>query len=165
MDAKTPEFEFIRIIDAPQSRVFKAWTDQKEIVQWWGPRGFTNPVCEIDVRPGGAINIHMRGPDGTVYPMGGRYEKIEAPSLLVFTGSALDLKGKPLFKQLSVISLSEQGSKTKLMVHLSYSQVKEGAAQHLAGAKIGWNQMLDKFEEYLAKGQDRTGNRKAGRVE
>ncbi|MGH2375506.1 MAG: SRPBCC family protein, partial [bacterium] len=32
------------------------------MAQWWGPRGFTNPVCELDVRPGGAIRIHMRGP-------------------------------------------------------------------------------------------------------
>ena len=39
--------------------------------QWWGPAGFTNPRCEVDVRPGGVLCIDMRGPDGTVYPMAG----------------------------------------------------------------------------------------------
>jgi len=54
-----------RVVNASRSLVFKAWTDAKDVAQWWGPRGFTNPVCELDVRPGGAIRIHMRGPDGT----------------------------------------------------------------------------------------------------
>jgi uncharacterized protein YndB with AHSA1/START domain len=43
------------------------------------------PVCELDVRPGGAIRIHMRGPDGTVYPMTGAYQEIVEPERLVFT--------------------------------------------------------------------------------
>ena len=44
--------------------MFKAWTDPKHMAQWWGPHTFTNPVCEMDVRPGGAYRIVMRGPDG-----------------------------------------------------------------------------------------------------
>jgi len=48
-----------RVFDAPRALVFKAWTDPKRVAQWWGPNGFTNPVCELDV---------MRGPDGTIYP-------------------------------------------------------------------------------------------------
>ena len=59
------------VFDDPRELVFKAWADPKCVAQWWRPRGFTNPVCELDVRPGGAIRIHMRGPDGTVYPMTG----------------------------------------------------------------------------------------------
>ena len=53
-----------RIFDAPPNLVFKAWTDPKQVAQWWGPKGFTNPVCEMDVRPGGALRIVMRAPDG-----------------------------------------------------------------------------------------------------
>jgi uncharacterized protein YndB with AHSA1/START domain len=49
-----------RVFDAPRGRVFKAWIDANHMAQWWGPQGFTNPVCELDVRPGGAIRIHMR---------------------------------------------------------------------------------------------------------
>ena len=63
------EVTITRIIDAPRELVFKAWTDPKHMAQWWGPRYFTNPICEMDVRPGGAILIHMRGPDGVIYPI------------------------------------------------------------------------------------------------
>jgi len=60
-----------RVFDAPRELVFKVWTDPKHVARWWGPHRFTNPVCELDLRPGGAILIHMRGPDGVVYPMTG----------------------------------------------------------------------------------------------
>ena len=59
------ELVITRIFDAPQKAVFAAWTDPERLKHWWGPKDFTNPVCELDVRPGGAIRIHMRGPDGT----------------------------------------------------------------------------------------------------
>lgn len=39
-----------RVFDAPPSFVFRAWTEPKHMAQWWGPHGFTNPVCEMDVR-------------------------------------------------------------------------------------------------------------------
>jgi len=45
-------FVITREFDAPRELVFKAWTDPKHLAQWWGPKGFTNPVCEWDVRPG-----------------------------------------------------------------------------------------------------------------
>jgi Activator of Hsp90 ATPase homolog 1-like protein len=74
MSNEEQELVLTRVFDAPRELVFKAWTDPKCVAQWWRPRGFTNPVCEVDVRPGGAIRIHMRGPDGTVYPMTGVYQ-------------------------------------------------------------------------------------------
>src|SRR5580700_11269312 len=58
-----------RIFDAPREVVFRAWTDPERMKRWWGPKNFTNPVCEVDARPGGTIRIHMRAPDGVIYPM------------------------------------------------------------------------------------------------
>ncbi|MGZ3593758.1 MAG: SRPBCC domain-containing protein, partial [Syntrophales bacterium] len=79
-----------RFFDAPRDIVFKAWTDEKLVAQWWGPNGFANPVCELDARPGGAIHIDMRGPDGVVYPMKGIFHEIAEPERLVFTSSAIE---------------------------------------------------------------------------
>ena len=63
-----PDLVMTRVFDAPRSVVFKAWTDHEHLKRWWGPKGFTNPVCEVDVRPGGAILIrHARVPDGVVH--------------------------------------------------------------------------------------------------
>src|ERR1700720_2154803 len=101
------ELVFTRVFDAPRSLVFAAWTDPKHMAAWWGPKGFTNPVCELDVRPGGVIRIDMRGPDGTVYPMTGAYREVVAPERLVFTASALDEKGRPLFEVLNTLTFAK----------------------------------------------------------
>src|SRR5438876_660130 len=65
--AEAAEVAFTRTFDAPRNLVWKAWTDSRYLAQWWGPHSFSNPVCEVDARIGGAIRIHMRGPDGPDY--------------------------------------------------------------------------------------------------
>src|SRR6267143_1568970 len=107
------ELVLIRVFDAPQEFVFKAWTDPKRVTQWWGPHGFSNPVCELDLRPGGAILIHMRGPDGTIYPMTGVYQEGVRPERLGFTSGALDADGNPLFEVLTTVTFTEESGKTK----------------------------------------------------
>ncbi len=136
-----------RVFDAPRELVFKAWTDPARLKRWWGPKGFTNPVCEVDVRPGGAIRIHMRAPDGVVYPMMGVFHEIVEPERLVFTSSALDANGEPLFEVLNTVTFDDEGGKTKLTVHASVSNVKAEAAQHLAGMEQGWSMSLDRLAQ------------------
>src|SRR5437879_6953424 len=97
------EVRITRIIDAPRARVFKMWTDPKHLAQWWGPKGFTNPVCELDLRVGGALRIVMRAPDGVDYPMGGLFREIVEPERLVFTATAEDDAGNPLLEALTTV--------------------------------------------------------------
>jgi uncharacterized protein YndB with AHSA1/START domain len=61
------ELIFTRIFDAPRELVLKAWTDPKQIVKWWGPKGFATTTHEMDVRPGGVWRFIMHGSDGTDY--------------------------------------------------------------------------------------------------
>jgi len=134
-----------RILDAPRELVFKAWTEPESLRRWWGPKGFTNPVCEVDVRPGGAMRIHMRGPDGVVYPMTGVFHEIAAPERLVFSSSALDKNGDPLFEVLTTVTFSEHGGQTTLTLHASVEKATAEAARHLAGMDQGWSQSLDRL--------------------
>ena len=114
--AKFGERELViaRIIDAPPRLVFKAWTDPKQMAQWWGPKGFTNPVCEMDVRVGGALRIVMRSPEGNEHPMTGIFREIVEPERLVFTTVALDARGKHLLEGVATVTFEDQGGKTKL---------------------------------------------------
>src|SRR5437868_7359642 len=84
------ELTITRIFDAPRELVFKAWIDPKHVAQWWGPKGYTNPVCELDVRPGGAMNITMLGPDGVLIPTRGIFQEIVEPERIVFTNVAFE---------------------------------------------------------------------------
>ena len=144
------ELVITRVLEAPRELAFKAWTDPRQLGQWWGPHGFTNPVCEVDVRPGGAIRIHMRGPEGAVYPMVGVFREIVVPELIVFTSVALDAAGKPLFEILNAVTFAEKRGRTTLTLKAKViSETAEGAP-HLSGMKAGWTQSLERLAEFLS---------------
>jgi uncharacterized protein YndB with AHSA1/START domain len=140
-----PDLVLTRIFEAPRALVFKAWTDRDRLARWWGPKNFTNPVCEIDPRPGGAIRIHMPAPDGVVYPMSGVFHEIVAPERLVFTSVALDGDGAPMFEILNTVTFAEHEGKTTLTLRAHVSQTTAAAPRHLAGMEMGWSQSLDRL--------------------
>jgi uncharacterized protein YndB with AHSA1/START domain len=148
-DSSEWDLVITRIFDAPRSLVFKVWTDARHTAQWWGPKGFTNPVCELDARTGGAIRIHMRAPDGAVYPMTGRFEEIVEPERLVFVSSALDENGNSMFDILNAVSFAEQGGKTTLTLQARVIKTTALAPQYLKGMEAGWSQSLDRLANHL----------------
>jgi uncharacterized protein YndB with AHSA1/START domain len=146
------EITIARTFDAPRALVFRAWTDAAQLAQWWGPKGFTNPVCEIDARVGGAIRIHMRAPDGNVYPMKGEIREIVAPERLVFTNIAVDEAGNHIIEGLTVVTFADEGGKTRLTLQTRGSAVVAKAVAYLQGMETGWTMSIDKLEALLAKG-------------
>jgi uncharacterized protein YndB with AHSA1/START domain len=148
-----------RVFDAPRDLVFKAWTETKHMAQWWGPNGFTNPVCELDVRPGGMIRIHMRAPNGIVYPMTGVFEEIIAPERLVFVSSALDENGNSMFEVLNTITFAEQQGKTALTLQARVVKTTVLAPQYLKGMQAGWTQSLDRLGAFLGALKEKGANK------
>ena len=141
-----------RVFDAPRALAFKAWTDPKHLARWWGPKGFTNPVCETDPRPGGAIRIDMRAPDGTVYPITGAYREVVPPERLVFTSAALDEKGVAMFEVLTTVLFAEERGRTVLTLEARVLERTEKAAPYLQGMEAGWTQSLERLGAFVAKG-------------
>jgi len=139
----------LRAFDAPRELVWKAWTDPKMMAQWFGPRGFTNPVCELDVRVGGSLRIVMRGPDGQDYPMKGKFREVVAPERLVFTNIATDNDGNHLLEGETTVTFTEKDGKTKLTVTSHAVGLAPIAPQMLAGMEAGWTQSIDKLEGLL----------------
>ena len=145
------EVAFTRIFDAPRQLVFKVWTDPRHLAEWWGPHGFTNPRCEWEARPGGRIHVDMRGPDGRVYPMSGRFQEVVEPERLVFIASALDESGKPLFEILNTVTFAENGGKTVLTLTARVVTSTPNAPQYLKGLEMGWTQSLERLSVYVDK--------------
>ena len=143
------EMTLTRILSAPRDIVFKAWTDPEQLEKWWGPKDFTNPVCDVDVHPGGAILIHMKAPDGTVYPMDGEFHEIVEPEKIVFTSAALDKNGKRLFEVLNTITFIDEDGKTKLDLHAAVSNITDEGRPYLDGMNEGWGQSLDRLNELV----------------
>ena len=138
-----------RVFAAPRAVVFKAWTDPEHVAKWWGPTGFTVPVCEMDARPGGAIRVHMRGPDGVVYPNAGVFEEVVPPERLVMTTRLLDDHGSTRIEVRHTITFAESGGRTTLTLRARVLKATPGAAAAIAGMREGWDQTLDKLAEHL----------------
>lgn len=141
-----------RVLDAPPETVYNAWTDPTQMARWWGPKNFTNPVCELDVRPGGAWRIVMRAPDGMEYICAGVYSEVVKAERLVFSNNAFDREGKPLLEGVTSVTFEAQGAKTKLTLETRVVGKVSYAAQMLAGMDAGWNQSLDRLTDLVAKG-------------
>ena len=146
------EITIIRVFNAPRALVFKAWSDVNELAQWWGPYGVTNPVCDLDVRVGGAIRIHMRSPDGSIYPMKGEFREIVPPERLVFTNIAVDAADKPIIEGVTTVTFIERGGKTTMTLQTRGRAVVDYAVGYLQGMEMGWSGSIDKLEILLARG-------------
>jgi uncharacterized protein YndB with AHSA1/START domain len=140
-----------RTFDAPRELVFTAWTDSRHMAQWWGPRGFTNPVCAIEARVGGAIHVVMRGPDGTDHAMKGVFREFVRPERLAFTNEAVDAEGNLLLEGYTVVSFVADGEKTKMTLQTRATGRVPLAPQMLSGMEEGWSQSFDKLAEFLSQ--------------
>ena len=132
--------------------VFAAWTDPKQLQKWWGPKGFTNPVCEWDARPGGALYIVMRAPDGGDYPMKGVFREVVALERISFTNIALDVAGNTLLEGFTTVTFADAGARTKLIVQTGATGLVAAAPAMLEGMELGWTQSLEKLDALLASG-------------
>lgn len=153
------ELVLTRVIDAPRKAVFKAWTDQEQMANWWGPNGFTIPFGKIDLRPGGVIHYCMRSPEGRDYWGKGIYREINEPERLVFTDVFSDEKGNTVqpveygmsadwpAETLITVTFDELDGRTELTLRQS---VSESLAES-SGARQGWAESLDRLAEYLSK--------------
>jgi uncharacterized protein YndB with AHSA1/START domain len=134
-----------RVFDAPRDLVFKMWTDREHVARWWGPKGFTNTIYEMDVRPGGVWRFVMHGPDGVDYQNKVVYIEIVKPERLVYS----HVSG-PQFQM--TVTFEEQGAKTKVTARMVFESatLRDNVVKQF-GAVEGLNQTLDRLGDRLAQ--------------
>lgn len=85
------ELVITRTFDAPRSLVWAAFTDPKHVPNWHtGPNGFTMPVCEIDLRPGGTWRYVWRNAQGQEFGATGTYREVVPPTRIVNATTSQD---------------------------------------------------------------------------
>ena len=150
-----------RIFDAPREAVYKAWTDPTQLGQWFPPKDFTSPRCEVDARPGGIFRCDMRGPDGAVFVGKGVFREVVPNERLVFTFAGEEAVPPPI---LVTVLLEAQGNKTKLTIHQTAETVADYEALLKLGVTEGLRQSFEKLDALLARTATRTIASVAGRV-
>src|SRR5712692_4415203 len=148
-DTSDREIVLTRVFDAPRELVWDAWTDPQQVVEWWGPRGFTTTIHEMDVRPGGIWRHTMHGPDGTDYPNKSKFIEVVKPERIVYSHGG-GKKGDPGAQFQATWTFEAQGDKTKLTLRMVFpSAADRDRMVKVYGAIEGANQTLGRLERHL----------------
>ena len=143
------EIRMTRLFDAPRQLVFEAMTRPEHVKQWWGRLGdgYSVPVCEIDLRVGGAWRFVNRHPEGEAV-FYGEYREITPPSRLVFTEIF-----EPYPDSVSVVTteFTTEGSKTRMTATVRYPSLEVRDMVLGSGMATGAGVSYDRLEELVAK--------------
>jgi uncharacterized protein YndB with AHSA1/START domain len=144
------EIAVTRVFDAPRQLVFEAWTKPDHITSWMlGPEGWAMPVCDVDLRPGGAWRFVWRGADGQQMGMNGVYREVAPPERMVFT----ETWGGDWPPTLNTVVLADQDGGTRLTYTVLYVSTGARDASFSTGMSEGMTQSLDRLAAYLAQAQ------------
>jgi uncharacterized protein YndB with AHSA1/START domain len=157
---ETERMVVTRVFDAPRELVWKAWTDPKYVMQWWGPKGFTASVCKMDFRVGGKFLICTRTPDGQDFWHGGEYHEIVPHEKIISSMYFSDSEGNKVEPaQLGIEHEAIEGAHDVILFEdLGNGQTKltfignepmESAKD--SGQLEGMNQVLDKVAAVVTK--------------
>ena len=138
-----------RTFHAPRALVWQVCDRARDhLAKWWGPHTFSNPLVEIDLRPGGALRVDMQGPDG-VNAMTGQVREVVAPERFVFT-SLLESDGHTYVEVLNTVTLTEQQGVTTVTLVARVLQAAPEAFEDLGGMHEGWRQSFERLEDQVA---------------
>lgn len=152
---KSNTLEIERIYDAPVEAVWDAWTDVKQVAQWWGPRGFTLTTKSKELKVGGQWIYTMHGPDGVDYPNITTYHEIIPYSKLVYDHGATPTS-PPMFRV--EVTFSKYKGKTKMQMKMIFDSIETAEESKKFIKKAGGHGTWDRLAEYLEK--ETTGKEK-----
>jgi uncharacterized protein YndB with AHSA1/START domain len=142
------EIVMTRVFDAPRKLVFDAWTNPKHVPHWLlGPEGWSMPVCEIDLRPGGKWRFGWRHSDGREVEMTGEYRELVPPERVVNT----ERWGPDWPETINTLVLTEENGKTTAALTTLYASKEARDAALKTGMEKGVAISFDRLDEYLAK--------------
>src|SRR3954453_11707156 len=137
------EIVLTRVFNAPRRLVFDAFSKPELLKRWFGPRGWSMTVCEIDLRVGGAFRFVLRSPDGKDMGMRGVYREIVPPERSVHIESFDDYPGE---SQVTAVFTEDRG-KTTLTVTVQYPSQEVRDIVIKSGMEHGAAESYDKLAE------------------
>lgn len=139
-----------RVVAASLDRAFAAWADPAQIVQWFGPEGFTLYTHEIDIRPGGRWRFDMIAPDGTAFSNRITFLRIE-PSRLIEADHGADADGDPdRFRLLVTFDAQDNGKTVVTLRQMHPTPERRGIVIGFGAVEFG-GQTLDKLARHVER--------------
>ncbi len=143
------EIHVARDFHAPRQLVFDAFT-KPELVRRWllGPPGWTMPVCEIDLKVGGAYRYVWRKAGVNDMGMGGIFREIVSPERVVAT-EKFDESWYP-GDALDTTVFAEEGDITKVRITVLYESKEARDTARRSGMEHGMAAGYNRLEELLS---------------
>lgn len=136
-------------LNVPREKIWRCWTEPELLVKWFAPAPWTTPHAELDVRPGGANLIVMRGPDGKELPNRGVYLEVVPHEKLVLTDaytSAWEPSEKPFMT--TILTFEEDGpGRTRYTARVRHWSPADRQQHEKMGFREGWAQCARQLEE------------------
>jgi uncharacterized protein YndB with AHSA1/START domain len=144
------EIVMTRVFDAPRALVFEAFTRPEHLRRWFGRRGDQLPVCDVDLRVGGAWRFVFQTREGGEMGMSGTYRVIEPPERLVYTETFdppyTEVMG---VETLNTLLLEEHDGKTTMTATSLYRSREERDNALQTGMADGATETFDRLAELL----------------
>ena len=148
------EVVITRIFDAPRELVFKAWTNPKHMIHWWGYSVLQTPFAKWMLQPGGNWQ-HCKCADQAASTTCRALSQNREPERLVFTNNAEDTAGNLLLEGLTTVTFEDYGGKTKLTLQTRAIKVGSRCARHACGDGNGLDTELERLDAHVAGPWDR----------
>jgi uncharacterized protein YndB with AHSA1/START domain len=142
------EIHIERVFDAPRDRVFAVYTDPALIPEWWGPRGTTAVVDQMDVRPGGSWRFVIRNSDGSETAFRGTYREVTPPERIVQT---FEWEGMPGHVSVETATFEDLGDRTKVTTKSLFDTTEDRDGMLESGMERGLNETYVRLDELLAR--------------
>jgi uncharacterized protein YndB with AHSA1/START domain len=135
-----------RLFDAPREKLWEALTTPAHVARWFGGPGFTSPVCEMDVRPGGIWRHVMRTPDGAEFAMDYIYLEVVKPEKLVWQHVDHGKGGSGPPTSVNTVTLEDHGAQTRWKMVARFTSI----ADRDRSVQMGFATMVELGCERLA---------------
>ena len=136
--------ELERVLPAPRSVVFGAFSAPDDLAKWWGPEGFAIPSLEFEPRAGSRYRIEMQPPEGEPFHLAGEVREVEPPARIAYT-FVWEPPDPDDVETVADLSFRDLGGSTEVVLRQGPFRTEARRALH----RDGWTETLDKLERLL----------------
>jgi uncharacterized protein YndB with AHSA1/START domain len=149
--AADSELSISRLIRAPRSVVWRAWSERERFEKWWIPEPIRCKVIRMDLRPGGAFETHMSEDDGRTFQphVEGCFLDVVPESRIVFTTCLTEgwRPFEPWLAMTAIITMEDEGRDTRYTARALHKNAEDSRKHHEMGFDAGWGAAIDQLEK------------------
>lgn len=143
------ELKIVRTLDAPRALVWRAWSVKENIEQWWCPKPWRAEFLGFDLRPGGAFDCRMRGPDGAEHVVYGSILDVVPEERIVFTdmfAAGWRPAAEPFLGFAAIITMEDDGERTRYCARALHKTPEIAKKHDEMGFRDGWGAAIGQLE-------------------